>query len=75
MRMIGHGKCPKCDNATNEYDFEEAIIGDKFSGPFFNGIAICCRKCKTVLGVSIDPASIAADVARAVTREKSGKRA
>jgi hypothetical protein len=68
--MFGHGKCPKCGHDVNRCDLDKIVIGDQYAGPFFHGVAICCANaaCKTVLGVSIDPASLAADVAQQVAR-------
>lgn len=66
--MFGHGKCPRCEAAINRCDLDQIVIGNQVTGPFFHGVSACCPQCKTVLGVSIDPASLAADVAQQVTR-------
>lgn len=53
-------------------DLDQIIIGSQAFGPFFHGISAKCPKCHTALGVSIDPASLAADIAQQVA-EKLGK--
>ena len=72
--MMGHGKCPKCDAPVSHCDLDQVIVGDKFSGPFFHGVSACCPACKTVLGVSVDPAALAADIAQQVFRRIQGKK-
>lgn len=71
--MYGHGKCPKCEALVSRFDFEQAVIGDRVLGPFFHGISICCPQCKTVLGASIDPAALAADIAARVVERLQRK--
>ncbi len=53
--MFAQPKCPKCDYASDLFDLKQVTIGDKFAGPFFYGVAACCKKCQSVLGVTIDP--------------------
>jgi hypothetical protein len=37
------------------FDLKQVTIGDKFAGSFFNGLAACCKKCRCVVGITIDP--------------------
>jgi hypothetical protein len=53
--MFGQPKCPKCDHASDLFDLKRVTIGDRMAGPFFNGVAACCKNCHSVLGVTIDP--------------------
>jgi hypothetical protein len=75
--MLGHGKCPRCGEPVGHCELDKIIIGDKAFGPFFHGVAMCCPnpKCQTVLGVSIDPSSLAYDVAHQVMKKIEEKRA
>jgi energy-converting hydrogenase Eha subunit B len=74
--MFGHGKCPKCDQPVSRCDLDKIVVGDQFAGPFFHGVAICCPNpsCKTVLGVSIDPFTLVADIVAQVARRGQGLR-
>lgn len=73
--MFGHGKCPKCDQPVRHCDLDQIIVGDKAFGPFFHGVAMCCpnAKCHAVLGVSVDPLALAADIAQQVVGKLRGK--
>lgn len=71
--MFGHGKCPKCGTEITRCDLDQVTIGGPHAGPMFHGAAACCPTCKTVLGVTIDPLSLAADIARQVARQISEK--
>jgi phage FluMu protein Com len=71
--MFGTGKCPKCGDTVMRCDLDKIIIGNQGLGPFFHGISANCPKCKTVLGVSIDPVSLAEDIASEVV-QRIGKR-
>jgi hypothetical protein len=53
--MFVQPKCPKCDHESDLFDLKRVTIGDKLAGPFFNGVAACCKKCHSVLGITIDP--------------------
>jgi hypothetical protein len=37
------------------FDLKQVTIGDKFAGSFFNGLAACWKKCRCVVGITIDP--------------------
>ena len=73
--MFGHGKCPKCGQSVSHCDIDKIIVGDQLAGPFFHGVAICCanQQCHAVLSVSVDPASLAEDIAQSVVRKMQGK--
>ena len=73
--MYGHGKCPKCGEPVSRCDLDKVIVGDSFGGPFFHGVAICCAnpQCHSVLSVSVDPTSLAADIVDRVVRKIQGK--
>jgi len=53
--MVVQPKCPKCGHESDTFDLKQVTIGDRVAGPFYNGVAACCRGCHSVLGVSIDP--------------------
>ena len=72
MITLPHGKCPKCAETVAQCTYYPVVIGDKAFGPFFHGISMCCSKCKTVLGVSADPVSMAQDVADLVVAKIQG---
>lgn len=71
--MFGYGKCPKCDQPISHCDVGKIVVGDQFAGPFFHGVTMCCPRCKTVLGVSVDPSSLVADIVAQVTRKIQAK--
>jgi hypothetical protein len=48
-------------------------IGDRISGPFYNGISAICPHCETIVGVCIDPDDIASDVMRGLNKTKSSQ--
>jgi hypothetical protein len=49
------GKCPKCETQLAQTVVEHITVGNQAFGPLHYGAAILCGKCKTVLGISIDP--------------------
>ena len=72
--MYGHGKCQKCGTAISYCEMDQIIVGNQVSGPFFHGVAMCCPngQCHAVLGVSIDPSSLVADIVHQVARKIQG---
>ncbi len=71
--MIGHGKCPKCQDTVIRCDLDQIIVGNKGIGPFFHGVSMCCPRCGTVLGVSVDPSSLVADIVDQVAKRIQGR--
>jgi hypothetical protein len=67
--MLVQPKCPKCDHASDLFDLKEVTIGDRFAGPFFNGVAACCKNCQAVLGVTIDPSHTINPIERALRKK------
>jgi predicted RNA-binding Zn-ribbon protein involved in translation (DUF1610 family) len=57
------GKCPKCGDTVNRCDLAKIDIGNRGIGPFVRAISASCPACGTILGVTIDPAALAADLA------------
>lgn len=61
------GKCPKCDEVAHNVYFEDIIIKRPMSmSGGLNGISYLCPKCRTILGVAIDPIALKADIVREV---------
>jgi hypothetical protein len=56
-------KCPKCEKIVKNCPIEFALFGD---GPVWKGIHVVCPYCKTILGSSIDPIAVKADIVREV---------
>ena len=75
--MYSNGKCPNqaCAKTLDRVDMGSIIIGDKTFGPFYNGIRALCPHCKTIVGVTIDPASLGADIVAGVLKGLSDRRA
>jgi hypothetical protein len=71
-RMFDHGTCPKCGATVDHCEFDRIIVGDKATGPFFYGVAMCCPACATVLAVSAEPVAMAMDVADRVAKQIRG---
>ncbi len=59
--MVSLGKCPSCQRMTDHADLESITIGNKLTGPLYNGVSMICPICKTVLGVAFDPYSLKSD--------------
>lgn len=60
--MFGHGKCPKCDRRIDHAELDEISVGDKTRGPLHRGVSVVCPYCQTILGATIDPISLKADL-------------
>ncbi|QGM98425.1 hypothetical protein [Methylocystis parvus] len=65
--MFTKPKCPHCEVELSKLDAKRMVVGDQFGGTFWYGIVATCPYCKTVIGVSIDPADalqkVAAEIA------------
>ena len=70
--MPSYGKCPKCEKPVTHCTFDGIDIGDRLMGTHFQGIAMCCPHCRTVLGVSPDPNVLVSDVAYRLLHKLSG---
>lgn len=75
--MFATGKCPNpaCAQTLSRADMEKIIIGDKTFGPFYNAISALCPNCRTIVGVTIDPASLGADIVAGVLKGLRGQKA
>ena len=71
--MIGPAKCPKCETAISQFDLREMIVGQRVTGPFFQGAAACCPSCGSVLGVMPEPNDFADLVAELVMKKLTAK--
>lgn len=76
--MFMSGKCPKCEAAIGGVvtgtEVGHIEIGNKASGPLYYGVAIVCAKCKSVLGISIDPIRIREEIIDEVLENLNVKR-
>jgi hypothetical protein len=73
--MFGYGKCPKCTGTVEQCAVTQIPAKNPSTGALFNGVALCCPRCATVLGVSIDPTAVAAEAAeRVLARMQDGHR-
>ncbi len=68
--MFRTGKCPNpsCAKVLQNTDMESIVIGNKTSGPFYNGISALCPHCRTIVGVTIDPTSLGSDIVAGVLK-------
>jgi hypothetical protein len=61
---MNKGRCPNPNCAAIVSDAEiEAVILRQNGVPKWNGISYHCPKCRTVLGVQIDPVALKSDLA------------
>jgi hypothetical protein len=73
--LLGHGYCPKCEKPVTHCATNEIEVGDRLTGSYFHGVAICCPHCRTVLGVSADPDILVNDIASRLLHKLSGANA
>jgi hypothetical protein len=66
--MFIYPKCPKCDKDVSQCDLTRVIVGDPTTGPSFHGAVASCPSCRTLLGITMDVAALAADIADQVAR-------
>ena len=59
-------KCPSCGKAIIYVDLQDIEINAQ-SPNRWRGISYCCPLCRAVLGVSIDPVALKADMIAGVT--------
>jgi phage FluMu protein Com len=59
--MINVGKCPKCSKVVSNVKIEGVSVIEGFT-PAWHGISLLCPSCNSVLGVSIDPIALKADI-------------
>ena len=55
------GKCPKCENILTSVKIESMNISISFA-PAWNGVSYVCPRCSAILGVSMDPIALKADI-------------
>jgi hypothetical protein len=67
---MNSGKCPKCEQVVS-VDLERGPLGNQAFGPLVGGFTAVCPRCRTILGVLLDPDAIAEKVVRLLT--KSGR--
>lgn len=66
-----NGKCPKCEQIITNVNLEHGPIGNAVTGPLVPGYVAICPRCRTVLGVMPDPASIVRQVVEKITGKKA----
>jgi hypothetical protein len=59
-------KCPKCEAEISNVDLVGTTIGNSVFGPQLRGAMAVCPRCRSVLGVTIDPVALVRDVAKAL---------
>lgn len=69
---MGPGKCPKCENLVTRINLHGVQASVPF-GTVWNSITYNCPSCNTVLGVSIDPIAIKADIVAEILKGKGGR--
>jgi hypothetical protein len=61
--MINSGKCPHCDKVIQNLRVENLPIRQGIVGPEkWVGATLCCPLCHAILGASIDPIALKADI-------------
>jgi hypothetical protein len=68
--MFVQPQCPKCGHASDVFDLKQVTVGDRFAGPFYSGIAACCKQCHSVLGVFSDPTITIVNAIKAELKKK-----
>ncbi|WP_313226256.1 hypothetical protein [Stutzerimonas chloritidismutans] len=66
--MINTGKCPKCEKILQNAHIEPIELKQGFNQATWNGAAISCPWCKTILSASIDPLAIKADIVNEIKK-------
>jgi hypothetical protein len=66
--MFIYPKCPKCEKDVSKCDLTRVIVSDPVTGPSFHGAAVSRPSCQTLLGITVDVAALAADIADQVAR-------
>jgi hypothetical protein len=60
------GKCPKCENTISNVDLQGPTIGNSVFGPLVPGMTAVCPRCRTVLGVTVDPVALKREIVKEV---------
>ena len=61
------GKCPKCDKLLTSVKIEDMKLTVNLT-PAWNGVSYICPMCRAILGVSIDPIALKADIVKDVLK-------
>ena len=59
-------KCPKCEQTIPNVNLVGPTVGNNVFGPLLSGYTAVCPRCRSVLGVTVDPQAIARQVAKAL---------
>ena len=55
-------KCPKCEQTIPRVELVGPTVGNEVVGPSLNGYVAVCPRCRSVLGVTVDPSAIVRQV-------------
>lgn len=61
------GKCPSCKAPLAAVNVEQVKIQRK-TGATANGVSYFCPKCQAILGVSIDPVALQAELVQLIEK-------
>jgi hypothetical protein len=70
---INTGTCPKCQEKLFHVTIEDMDIKRGFQSAW-RGVSYLCPKCKTILGVGIDPVALQEDTVKEVLKGLGKKR-
>lgn len=59
-------KCPKCGRTIPGVDMIGPTVGNQVVGPLLDGYVAVCPRCRSILGVTVDPSAIAQQVTDAM---------
>jgi len=67
--MFPTGKCPGCKKTVSTVALERIQISEGIGGPKWNGVNLLCPSCRTILGATLDPVALQADLADSIARK------
>lgn len=59
--MINSGKCPKCESIVSHVATEDVTLNVNLQARW-KGFSYSCPRCRTVLGVQMNPLTIQVDI-------------
>lgn len=68
MLNIPDGKCPSCGKVVHGVTIDNIPASIGIGQPEWRAVSFCCKTCKTVLGVSIDPVALKTDTVDEILR-------